>query len=91
MAIYRHNIIWRMDQKKKYPDVKCPTCQKTGPWFDTKWGPFCSRRCKLVDLGQWLDEEHKIESELRPEHFEGYENLPPGKHLDDPESDNGYA
>jgi len=26
--------------------------------------PFCSERCKLMDLGQWFDEEHKIEEPL---------------------------
>lgn len=72
--------------EKNSPEVKCPQCSKRGNWFDDQWGPFCSRKCKLVDLGQWLDEEHKIESELKPDHFEGYENLPPGNYLDNPES-----
>ena len=26
--------------------------------------PFCSRRCKLLDLGLWLDEEHRIEEPI---------------------------
>jgi hypothetical protein len=26
--------------------------------------PFCSRRCKLIDLGKWLEEEHRIEESL---------------------------
>ena len=62
--------------------VKCPTCRKKGPWFKEKYGPFCSRRCKLVDLGQWFDEENKITEPLRPDHFEDYDELPPGEHLD---------
>ena len=65
--------------------TKCPTCKKTGAWFAGKFGPFCSRRCKLVDLGKWLGEEHAISEELRPEHFRGYEGLEPGEHLDEPE------
>ena len=65
--------------------VKCPSCQKEGPWFEGKYGPFCSRRCKLIDLGQWLSEEHKISDPLRPEHLERYGELPPGEHLDKPE------
>jgi uncharacterized protein len=64
--------------------VKCPSCKKSGNWFDGPYGPFCSRRCKLVDLGKWLGEEHAISEPLRPEHFKDYENLPPEK-LDDPE------
>lgn len=76
-----------MGNSKQFPEVRCPTCRKKGPWFEAEWGPFCSQRCRLVDLGQWFEEEHRIESPLRPEHFEGYENLPPGKHLDDPDAD----
>jgi len=29
--------------------------------------PFCSARCKLVDLGNWLDEKYRISRPLRPE------------------------
>jgi endogenous inhibitor of DNA gyrase (YacG/DUF329 family) len=65
--------------------VKCPTCKKAGDWFDGPFGPFCSKRCKLVDLGKWLGEEHTISEPLRPEHFKDYEELPPGKQLDEPE------
>jgi endogenous inhibitor of DNA gyrase (YacG/DUF329 family) len=65
--------------------IKCPTCKKAGDWFATDFGPFCSQRCKLIDLGKWLGEENRISEPLRPEHFSGYENLPPGQHLDQPE------
>jgi uncharacterized protein len=47
--------------------VTCPTCKKSGDWFATPWGPFCSRRCKLIDLGKWLGGEHVITEPLRPE------------------------
>ena len=67
------------------PQLKCPTCRRTGDWFATKYGPFCSHRCKLVDLGKWFAEEHTVSSPLRPEHLEKYAELPPGKHLDQPE------
>ena len=50
--------------------VKCPTCQKTGDWFAGKYGPFCSHRCKLIDLGKWFRGEHAISEPLKPEHFE---------------------
>jgi endogenous inhibitor of DNA gyrase (YacG/DUF329 family) len=64
---------------------RCPTCRKHGDWFAGRFAPFCSERCKLVDLGKWLNEEHRVESPLRPGHFAGFEDLPPGSHLDDPE------
>ena len=63
--------------------VKCHTCQKRVHWFKTDNGPFCSRRCKLVDLGKWFEEDNKISEPLRPDHFAEYEGLPPGEHLDD--------
>ncbi|MFT4588528.1 MAG: endogenous inhibitor of DNA gyrase (YacG/DUF329 family) [Limisphaerales bacterium] len=53
----------------EYPIVKCPTCKQRGDWFAEKYGPFCSNRCKLLDLGQWFDEEQKISGPLRPEHI----------------------
>jgi len=66
--------------------VKCPTCKKEGDWFASPAGPFCSRRCKLVDLGKWFEEENKITEPLRPDHFGEYEKLPPGEHLDTPDA-----
>ena len=65
--------------------VACPTCKKRGAWFESGYGPFCSKRCKWVDLGKWLNEEHMISEELKPHHFAGYENLPAGDYLDLPE------
>lgn len=45
-------------------EVPCPTCQNIGPWFDGPHRPFCSDRCRMVDLGKWLGEEHRITSPL---------------------------
>lgn len=69
----------------KLSNVKCPTCARRGPWFDDAYGPFCSKKCKLVDLGQWFDEDNKISTPLTPRHFAGYDELPPGAYLDQPE------
>jgi len=41
--------------------VHCPQCDKEVPWQDDQqWKPFCSERCKLIDLGEWASEGHKI-------------------------------
>jgi endogenous inhibitor of DNA gyrase (YacG/DUF329 family) len=48
--------------------IKCPTCKKQGNWLEGKYAPFCSHRCKLIDLGKWLGEEHRLSEPLRPEH-----------------------
>ena len=44
--------------------VKCPTCGKPVTWTpESKWRPFCSERCRLIDLGAWAAEEHRIAGE----------------------------
>jgi hypothetical protein len=44
--------------------VKCPTCEKPVAWTaKQKFRPFCSERCKLIDLGEWVMEEKKIAGE----------------------------
>ncbi|MEN8169484.1 MAG: DNA gyrase inhibitor YacG [Pseudomonadota bacterium] len=44
--------------------VKCPTCKKPVEWSESsQWRPFCSERCRLIDLGEWADEGHRIAGE----------------------------
>jgi len=69
----------------KPTQVRCPTCRKKGDWFAGEFGPFCSKRCRLIDLGKWFGGEHAISEPLRPEHFEQFADLPPGQHLDKPD------
>lgn len=41
--------------------VNCPICKKTVIWnTDNKFRPFCSARCKLIDLGEWANEQRCI-------------------------------
>jgi endogenous inhibitor of DNA gyrase (YacG/DUF329 family) len=41
--------------------VTCPTCKRVTEYSsDNKWRPFCSERCKLIDLGEWAAEKHAI-------------------------------
>jgi uncharacterized protein len=41
--------------------VKCPTCRRPVEWSEeSAYRPFCSERCRLIDLGAWLTEQHKI-------------------------------
>ncbi|GBE32937.1 DNA gyrase inhibitor YacG [bacterium BMS3Bbin05] len=44
-------------------DLKCPVCHKSTRWKDNKWRPFCSERCKLIDLGEWATEGYLIRGE----------------------------
>ncbi|HKX53230.1 MAG TPA: DNA gyrase inhibitor YacG [Nitrosospira sp.] len=45
----------------KRPVVNCPQCGKSIVWDDSNpFRPFCSERCKLIDLGQWATESYRI-------------------------------
>jgi endogenous inhibitor of DNA gyrase (YacG/DUF329 family) len=43
--------------------MKCPTCGKPVQWQDNPFRPFCSERCKLIDLGCWVNEEYTVPGE----------------------------
>ena len=47
--------------------VKCPTCQREIDWAQSPFRPFCSERCRLIDLGAWLTEKHAIPAEPAPD------------------------
>jgi endogenous inhibitor of DNA gyrase (YacG/DUF329 family) len=39
---------------------RCPQCRRETNWQDNPWKPFCSERCKLIDLGRWANEEYRV-------------------------------
>ncbi len=43
-------------------DVRCPTCKKVVAPEDKAF-PFCSERCRMLDLGNWLDGRYRIASQ----------------------------
>lgn len=52
---------------KKSPEVNCPTCKTKVVWNEKAlWRPFCCERCKLIDLGEWASETHRIPGEDAP-------------------------
>ena len=41
--------------------VSCPRCGKPVEWGPVNaWRPFCSERCKLIDLGAWATERYRV-------------------------------
>ena len=43
------------------PRVACPTCGKSVEWTTRNaWRPFCSERCKTIDLGAWASEKYRV-------------------------------
>lgn len=53
--------------------VFCPTCSKKVLWGKSDFRPFCSKRCRLIDLGDWASEKFKIPGEKTAEK---HPNLP---------------
>ena len=42
----------------------CPTCKRKLPAVAESNPPFCSERCRVIDLGAWLDGAHRIDSPI---------------------------
>ena len=41
--------------------VSCPRCGVQVPWTaESKYRPFCSERCKTIDLGAWANEQYRV-------------------------------
>ncbi len=44
--------------------LRCPTCNRDVEWSEAfPFRPFCSERCRLIDLGAWLSEQRAIQGE----------------------------
>jgi endogenous inhibitor of DNA gyrase (YacG/DUF329 family) len=40
--------------------IMCPICKKETIWQDNPFRPFCSERCRMIDLGKWASEDYRI-------------------------------
>ncbi len=40
--------------------IRCPRCGRQTVWQDNLFRPFCSEKCKQVDLGSWANEDYAI-------------------------------
>ncbi|CAB1274297.1 DNA gyrase inhibitor YacG [Candidatus Nitrosacidococcus tergens] len=68
-----------MVSKSSRRAIPCPTCKKEAIWSEQNpWRPFCSERCRLVDLGAWAGEKHYIPGEERLDK-DAIENMYPEK------------
>jgi hypothetical protein len=53
--------------------ASCPICGKKVEFGGNEFRPFCSERCKLIDLGKWIEECYRVpgpELPLEPEALE---------------------
>ena len=60
--------------------MKCPICKKEVP-LDKPTVPFCSERCRLIDLGKWASEEYVISTPIAQDQDQPGENE--SEHEDD--------
>jgi len=47
--------------------VRCPTCRREVEWEGNRFRPFCSDRCRILDLAAWADERYRVPGEPVPE------------------------
>ncbi|WP_336938603.1 DNA gyrase inhibitor YacG [Acinetobacter modestus] len=45
----------------------CPRCGAASTWEGNEFRPFCSERCKLIDLGAWASDEYKLPTQDAPQ------------------------
>jgi uncharacterized protein len=46
--------------------MKCPICKKETT-LENEFYPFCSERCKIIDLGNWASEKYVISTPMQPD------------------------
>jgi endogenous inhibitor of DNA gyrase (YacG/DUF329 family) len=59
--------------------VRCPTCGKAVEWKpESAWRPFCSARCRQIDLGAWASEAYRVPTAPPDAPLDDIGYLPPG-------------
>jgi uncharacterized protein len=54
--------------------VTCPHCKKQSEYsVNNPFRPFCSERCKMIDLGDWANENYRIPDNNPPEELDDIE------------------
>jgi uncharacterized protein len=61
-----------MSEPKSVPRLgRCPHCGASSRLDPhNAWRPFCSERCKLIDLGDWFEERHQVIEPLPGDPFD---------------------
>lgn len=47
--------------------MRCPICKQTVQWEGNPFRPFCSERCKMIDLDNWLEGRYRVPTTVNPE------------------------
>ena len=58
--------------ENKVRKVRCPQCGGESLWLpENPWRPFCSERCKQIDLGCWASDSYRIPVQPQPGEVDG--------------------
>ena len=41
-------------------EINCPTCKIKYSYYESSSRPFCTEKCRMIDLGQWFEEAYHI-------------------------------
>jgi endogenous inhibitor of DNA gyrase (YacG/DUF329 family) len=47
--------------------MRCPICKQNITWEGNAFRPFCSERCKMIDLDNWLEGRYRVPAPLDPD------------------------
>ena len=53
-----------MSERQRNAKIQCLICRKRVTWSDNPHRPFCSERCKLIDLGEWAAGTYRISGSI---------------------------
>lgn len=57
--------------------MRCPICKQSVRWEGNRFRPFCSERCKMIDLDNWLEGRYRVTAPFDPrEDAEAQEESP---------------
>jgi endogenous inhibitor of DNA gyrase (YacG/DUF329 family) len=58
--------------------VRCPRCGEPSLYsLDNPWRPFCSERCRSIDLGAWASESYRVPAKPDPQDDDGVHEVSP--------------
>lgn len=63
--------------------VKCPQCDTIFDYYKSPQRPFCSERCKLVDLGHWFHESYRVPTKEKNEEEVHHQEYAPNEKSED--------
>jgi endogenous inhibitor of DNA gyrase (YacG/DUF329 family) len=57
----------RIGRLETFLAMRCPICHREVSWEGNPFRPFCSERCKLIDLDHWLSERYRVSTPVETE------------------------